>query len=73
MDIVARYARRVVVIADGQVLADGPTREILRRTDVLNRAHLKPPPVVGLSSLLSGKTGVPVTFLTTEEMVSLFD
>ncbi|TLZ45190.1 MAG: energy-coupling factor ABC transporter ATP-binding protein, partial [Methanobacteriota archaeon] len=72
MDIVARYARRVVVMADGQVLADGPTREILRRTDVLNRAHLKPPPVVGLSNLLSGKTGVPVSFLTTEEMVSLF-
>jgi energy-coupling factor transporter ATP-binding protein EcfA2 len=73
MDIVARYARRVVVMADGQVLADGPTREILRRTDVLTRAHLKAPPVVGLSNLLSGKTGVPVSFLTTEEMVSLFD
>jgi energy-coupling factor transporter ATP-binding protein EcfA2 len=73
MDIVARYARRVVVVADGQILADGSTREILRQRDVLNRAHLKPPPVVGLSSLLSEKAGVPVSFLTAEEMVSLFD
>jgi energy-coupling factor transport system ATP-binding protein len=73
MDIVARYARRVVVMADGQVLADGPTREILKQRDILNRAHLKPPPVVVLSTLLSEKVGVPVSFLTTEEMVSLFD
>jgi energy-coupling factor transport system ATP-binding protein len=73
MDIVARYARRVVVMADGQVLADGPTREILKQHEVLNRAHLKPPAVVGLSNLLSERAGVPVSLLTTEEVVSLFD
>src|SRR5207247_2954937 len=38
MDIVAKYARRVVVMADGKVLLDGPTREVLRRQGVLSRA-----------------------------------
>ncbi|HYY47930.1 MAG TPA: ATP-binding cassette domain-containing protein [Thermoplasmata archaeon] len=70
MDIVAKYARRVVVMADGKVLLDGPTREVLRRQDVLSRAHLKPPPVVALSTLLSDETGVRATWLTTEEAVN---
>ena len=61
MDIVAKYARRVVVMADGKVLLDGPTREVLRRQDVLSRAHLKPPPVVALSALMSDQSGVPTT------------
>ena len=71
MDIVAKYARRVVVMADGKVLLDGPTREVLRRQDVLSRAHLKPPPVVALSALMSDQAGVPTTWLTTDEAVSL--
>src|SRR5437773_2355661 len=71
MDIVAKYARRVVVMADGKVLLDGPTREVLRRQDVLSRAHIKPPLVVALSTLLSDQLGVPSTCLTTEEAVSL--
>src|SRR5438046_2548895 len=71
MDIVAKYTRRVVVMADGKVLLDGPTREVLRRQDVLSRAHLKPPPVVALSALMSDQAGVPTTWLTTDEAVSL--
>src|SRR5437016_5758493 len=71
MDIVATYARRVVVMANGKVLLDGPTREVLRRQDVLSRAHLKPPPVVALSALMSAQVGIPTTWLTTDEAVSL--
>src|SRR5213080_426058 len=71
MDIVAKYARRVVVMADGKVLLDGPTREVLRGQDVLSRAHLKPPPVIALSALMSDRAGVPTTWLTTDEVVSL--
>lgn len=73
MDIVARYARRVVVMVDGRILADGPTRKVLRQRDLLGRAHLKPPSIVGLSQLLSEKVGVDVSLLTTEEVVSLLD
>jgi energy-coupling factor transport system ATP-binding protein len=73
MDIVAKYARRVAVMADGRILLDGLTREVLRRQDVLSRAHLKPPPIVALSNLLSDEAGVASTLLTTEEMVSLFE
>jgi energy-coupling factor transport system ATP-binding protein len=73
MDIVAKYARRVVVMADGRVLLDGRSREVLGQEEVLSRAHLKPPPVVALSNVLSDRAGIMATLLTTEEMVSLLD
>jgi energy-coupling factor transport system ATP-binding protein len=73
MDIVAQYAKRVVVMADGQVLADGPTREVMQMEDVLSSTHLKAPPIVALSGLLSKKSGVPVSLLTVDEVVSLFE
>lgn len=38
IDVVAHHARRVVVMNDGQVLADGPTAEVLARTDLLAEA-----------------------------------
>ncbi len=40
MDVVAHHARRVVVMNDGRVLADGPTAEVLARTDVLAAAAI---------------------------------
>lgn len=38
IDVVAHHARRVVVMDAGRVLADGPTADVLARTDVLARA-----------------------------------
>lgn len=49
MEVVADYAQRVVVMDGGQVVADGPTFQVLRDGDVLARASLVPPQVVGVS------------------------
>jgi energy-coupling factor transporter ATP-binding protein EcfA2 len=61
MDVVAEYVPRVVVMARGQVLADGPTQDVLRRADLLADARLVPPAAVTLSDQLShlgvGKRG----------------
>ncbi|MHA6523514.1 ABC transporter ATP-binding protein [Tessaracoccus sp. G1721] len=38
MDVVAHHARRVIVMNDGRIAADGPTAEVLARTDVLASA-----------------------------------
>ncbi|MCX5893825.1 MAG: energy-coupling factor ABC transporter ATP-binding protein [Deltaproteobacteria bacterium] len=48
----ATYARRLVVLKDGQVLLDGPTREVLAQEDILSEARLRPPAVVRLSRRL---------------------
>lgn len=40
MDLVAQYANRVIVLAEGRVLADGPTAGVLAQHDLLARAGL---------------------------------
>lgn len=48
MWVAAEYARRCVVMSDGKVLADGPTRAVLSDREAMNRAGLAPPEVTGL-------------------------
>jgi energy-coupling factor transport system ATP-binding protein len=58
----ATYARRVVVMARGGILADGPTREVFADAEALARAHLRPTATAELSQALFG-----VTLLSPEE------
>lgn len=66
MKLAARYARRVVVLREGEVLADGPTREVFAREDVLTASYLKPPQVTTLCRRL----GLPHTVLTVDEALA---
>lgn len=52
MDVVARHARRVIVMDAGLVLADGPTAEVLAQQEVLARAAVAAPEPVALSRRL---------------------
>lgn len=52
MEVVGDYARRVIVMNDGQVIDDGPTFEVLRRTETLARASLVPPQIPAISMKL---------------------
>ncbi|MFC0197647.1 ABC transporter ATP-binding protein [Microbacterium arthrosphaerae] len=45
MQLVTDYADRTVVMADGRVLADGPTADIFADDALIARAGLRPPPL----------------------------
>ena len=53
MEVVADYARRVIAMTAGQVVADGATFDVLRNRDVLARTHLLPPQVVDVALRLA--------------------
>lgn len=53
MEVVADYARRVIAVTAGQVVADGETFAVLRNRDVLARTHLLPPQVVDVALRLA--------------------
>lgn len=55
MEIVLDYAERVLVMAGGKLLADGSAREIFRQPDVLEKASIVPPQIVGLALRLQGE------------------
>jgi len=40
MDLVRRYAHRVIVLGEGRILFDGPVDELWEKRDVIERAHL---------------------------------
>ena len=49
MEIVADFASRIIVMTRGELVADGPTFDLLRDPDVLRRADLIPPQIVEIS------------------------
>ena len=48
----ATYARRLILLKDGRMVLDGPTREVLAQEEALTACRLKPPAVVQLSRRL---------------------
>lgn len=78
MEVVADYAERVIVMTAGEVVASGPTFEMLRQRAVLERAGLIAPQVVDVSLRLVERhpelTGTPIaTANTLDEMVAAIE
>ena len=68
MDLVAKYAERLIVMANGEILADGPTRKVFQMQDVLKKAFLKPPQITRFAQELRDE-GVNPEVLTVDEML----
>jgi len=62
MWIVAAYCQRTVLLHAGNIIADGPTRDILAKPELLAQTSLKQPPAVVLGNYLQ------VPFLTVSEL-----
>lgn len=63
MWVAAEYAQRVIIMKDGCLIGDGPTREVFYKENLLAEAALRPPPLVQLSNWLGTRA------LNLEEMV----
>jgi energy-coupling factor transport system ATP-binding protein len=72
MYIVAQYARRVILMSEGKVLADGPTAEVFSQPDVLQKAFLEPPQITQLAQSVES-LGFQRGTLTVEEMLEQFE
>lgn len=56
VDFAYRFADRIAVFADGEIIADGKPDEIFNRSDILEKANLKKPAVMTIWEALE-KTG----------------
>jgi energy-coupling factor transport system ATP-binding protein len=63
MWVAAEYAHRTVVLKEGTIILDGPTRHVFARESKLAEASLSPPPLVQISNRLG------LQALTLEQMV----
>ena len=71
MPIVAQYARRVILMSEGKIQADGATSEVFSRPDVLEKTFLEPPQITQLAQSAQNIGFSPGT-LTVGEMVMQF-
>jgi energy-coupling factor transport system ATP-binding protein len=67
MPIVARYARRVVVMGLGSVIADGSPQEVFSQPEVLAKTYIEPPQITRLAQSVH-KYGFSKSTLTVQEM-----
>lgn len=72
MPIVARYARRVVALAEGKILADGPTAEVFSQPETLAKTFIEPPQITQLAQR-SLDLGFDAGTLTVESMTAQFE
>ena len=68
IDLVPYFATRALVLAGGRVIADGPCREVLQRSDLLECARLRRPWPVELWARAL-KHRVPTVTMTLEEVL----
>jgi ABC-type multidrug transport system ATPase subunit len=66
---VAAYCKRVIVMHEGQIIADDKTEKILGNRSLLDKINLKPTPIMQLSDLFEAY-GCPKTIFTVEDMTS---
>lgn len=67
MKFVAEVAERIVLVAGGSIVADGKTREIFEKTEILAGAQIRPPQITQLAHALAD-CGVSPNLMTVKEM-----
>jgi energy-coupling factor transport system ATP-binding protein len=69
MWIVAGWAKRTIAMAEGKILLDGPTNQVLSNAEVLKKTFVKPPQITLLSQALQ-EYGMPKDILTVSEFMN---
>jgi energy-coupling factor transport system ATP-binding protein len=66
MELIAEYTERLIVMGNGRILLDGPTREVFQETEILEQTFIAPPQTTQLAQALSD-LGIPPNLLTAAE------
>lgn len=66
IDFCAAHFERVVAMADGRVLADGPAADVLAHADLLATTNVQPPQLIRLAQAL----GLPAAPLSVDDFIA---
>jgi energy-coupling factor transporter ATP-binding protein EcfA2 len=64
MWVITKFCERTILLSNGEIVLDGPTRSVFSKADILRNSHIRVPQVVELSESLFNHT-----YLTPEEFV----
>ena len=68
MELVATYAKRVIVLSHGQVLLDDSCRNVFYHPEILRQTNLFPPQIARLAQMFAQKPSLFSRPLTVEEI-----
>ena len=72
MDLVAQYAKRVIVLKDGEILLDGTPQYVFSKEQILLNSALIPPQLCRLSTQLKDILALE-TFIEASEFTAMFE
>ncbi|MBC2725215.1 MAG: ATP-binding cassette domain-containing protein [Desulfosporosinus sp.] len=72
MDLVAQYAKRVIVIKEGDILLEGTPQDVFSKEQILLDSAIIPPQLCRLSFRLKDILG-DVTFIESSEFTAMFE
>jgi cobalt/nickel transport system ATP-binding protein len=74
INLAAQLAHRIVILDKGRIVADGPARDILVDTELLQASRLEPPILATLfRRLYANKQGTPPVPVTVDEALALLE
>jgi cobalt ECF transporter T component CbiQ len=74
INLAAQLAHRIVILDKGRIVADGPARDILVDTELLQASRLEPPILATLfRQLFKDRKGTPPVPLTVDEALALLE
>ncbi|RLE64518.1 MAG: hypothetical protein DRN53_00815 [Thermoprotei archaeon] len=68
MDLVARFASRVIVMHKGSVLLDGSPKYVFSRSEILKKTWVKPPEIIRLILRIEEEIGISTDITTVEDL-----
>lgn len=71
MQLVALYAKRVILMGKGEILTDGTPHEVLSQDALLASTYLKPPQITLLAKSL-GNYDIPGDIISVDELLEVF-
>ncbi len=72
MDLIARYANRIIVMADGKIILDDDPHVVFSKIDVLRKAGIVPPQITRLAISMKDH-GIPSEVIKIEEFLNLME
>jgi energy-coupling factor transport system ATP-binding protein len=72
MKTIANHCDRVLVMSKGNLILDGPPRQVFTQTDKLLEGDILPPQITRLGQMLAPEFGCPQDVLTVDEMAAIF-
>jgi len=71
VEFAIKRSDRIVLMADGEIIAQGPTFEIMSSIELLERARLKPPQIIETAYVLKRKNILPseISIFTPKDLV----